>query len=315
MPSQVEHPPLIILAGPTAVGKTGFSIRLAQRIGAEIISADSRLFYRGLDIGTDKPSTAERAAVPHHLIDFLDPNEPFSLAEFQAAVARIAGEIRVRGNLPLLVGGTGQYIRSIMEGWSIPAQPANEPLRSVLTRLAEDNGAGTIQRWLAVLDPAAAARIDPRNTRRVVRALEVTLSTGSPFSNQRRKGEPVFETFTIGLARPRRELYERIDRRIDAMLAAGLIEEVAGLLEAGWPPEAPAMTAIGYREAVRYLRGELDRAGMAELMRKRSRILVRRQANWFKPDDPNIEWIEMGSQALEKAVTLVSAFLSRDPEV
>jgi tRNA dimethylallyltransferase len=312
MPSQTELPPLIILAGPTAVGKTELSVRLAQQIGAEIISADSRLFYRGMDIGTDKPSEADRAAVPHHLIDFLDPDETYSLAEFQAAVIRIADEIRERGRLPLLVGGTGQYVRAIVEGWQIPDQPPDDRLRGVLARMAEEAGAGAVQQWLTILDPAASARIDPRNTRRMVRALEVILSTGRPFSSQRRKGEPPFETFTIGLTRPRPELYERIDRRVEAMLAAGLIEEVAGLLAAGWPPEAPAMTAIGYREAVRYLRGELDRTGMVELMRRRSRVLVRRQANWFKPDDPDIKWIEMGPPALETAAGLVRDFLNGD---
>jgi len=315
MPSPAERPPLIALVGPTGVGKTGLSIRLAQRIGAEIISADSRLFYRGLDIGTDKPAPAERRAVPHHLVDFLEPDETCSLADFQAAAVRIAGEIRRRGRLPLLVGGTGQYIRAIVEGWRIPTQAPDENLRRALAHLAEADSGDTVLRWLSVLDPAAAERIDPHNTRRVVRALEVTLSSGRPFSSQRRKGSPEFEILMIGLTRPRAELYRRIDRRIESMLSAGLVAEVRGLLAAGISPNLPAMSAIGYQEAFRHLSGEIDLDEMAASMRKRSRTLVRRQANWFKADHPDIRWIEMDAGALDRAEGLARRFLAREGSV
>jgi tRNA dimethylallyltransferase len=278
MPSPDNRPPLIVLVGPTGVGKTALSIELARRIDAEIISADSRLFYRGLDIGTDKPSAGDRAAVPHHLIDFLDPDEPYSLSDFQDAVIRIAAEIRARGRLAMLVGGTGQYVRAIVEGWRVPAQPPDEPLRTVLSTLAQDAGGTTVYRWLETLDPEAAARIDYRNVRRVVRALEVVLRTGQPFSDQRRRAKPYFRTVMIGLARERAVLHDRIDRRIEAMLSAGLVEEVAGLIKAGFDPDLPSMSAIGYLEAAQHVRGEIDREEMAAGMRKRSRTLIRRQA-------------------------------------
>jgi tRNA dimethylallyltransferase len=315
MPSPAERPPLIALVGPTGVGKTELSIRLAQRIEAEIISADSRLFYRGLNIGTDKPAPAERRAVPHHLVDFLDPDQTFSLADFQESVIRIAGEIRGRGRLPLLVGGTGQYVRAISAGWRIPTQPPDENLRRALAHLAEPDCGKTALRWLSVLDPTAAERIDPHNTRRVIRALEVTLTTGRPFSGQRRKGSPKFEILMIGLSRPRAELYRRIDRRIESMLSAGLVAEVRGLLAAGISPDLPAMSAIGYQEAFRHLSGEIDLDEMTASMRKRSRTLVRRQANWFKAEDPDIRWIEMDAGALARAESLVRRFLARDDMV
>ncbi|HUF39497.1 MAG TPA: tRNA (adenosine(37)-N6)-dimethylallyltransferase MiaA [Anaerolineales bacterium] len=315
MPSPAERPPLIALVGPTGVGKTALSIRLAQRIGAEIISADSRLFYRGLDIGTDKPSPAVRRAVPHHLVDFLEPDETYSLAEFQAAVIRISGEIRARGRLPLLAGGSGQYVRAIVEGWRIPEQPPDERLRAALFALADTAGAEAVHRWLAVLDPEAAARIDFRNARRSIRALEVVLRTGRSFSRQSRRAEPRFRTLLLGLIRSRTELYERIDRRIDSMLAAGLVAEIAGLLDRGYSPELPAFSAIGYMEAARHLRGEIDRDEMAAIMKKRSRTLVRRQANWFKAEDPDIHWIEMDAGALDRAESLVGRFLAHDDTV
>jgi len=311
MQSPDKRPALVILTGPTAVGKTELAIRLAGRIAGEILSADSRLFYRGMDIGTAKPTAAELATVPHHLIDFLDPDEAFSLADFQETVIRIEGEIRVRGRIPMLVGGTGQYIRAIVEGWRIPNQPADERLRAGLAALEASGGPGTVHRWLSALDPAAAGRIDPRNVRRTVRALEVVLQTGARFSKQRRRAEPHFRTIQIGLIRPREDLYDRIDLRIEAMLAAGLVAEVAGLLAAGFSPDLPSMSAIGYHEACRFIAGEISREEMVTAMRKRSRTLVRRQTNWFKPDDPRIRWVDVDENSLERSEEIIREFLGR----
>ena len=291
---------MVFLVGPTAVGKTDLSIQLARRLDAEILSADSRLFYRGMDIGTAKPSPAERRTIPHHLVDFLDPDESFSLAEFQAAVYQIAGDVLGRGRLPLVVGGTGQYVRAITEGWQIPALAPHPELRMILERIAADRGAGALHSWLETLDPPSAQAIDPRNLRRTVRALEVIFSSGRPFSAQRRKGKRRFDAIVLGLIRPRDELYERIDRRVDEMLANGLVNEVQSLLDAGYPPGLPSMSAIGYREIAEVLTGSSSLPEDAAAMKKRSRTLVRRQANWFKPDDPGITWFQAGEGALAR---------------
>ena len=290
MPVSNSRPPLVLLIGPTAVGKTAASLDLAMRINAEIISADSRLFYRGMDIGTAKPSPAEQAAVPHHLIDFLTPDQPYSLGEFQQAVYRIAAGIHARGRIPLMVGGTGQYIRAITEGWIIPAKQPNPDLRAALEAVAADIGTEGLHRWLDVLDPAAAGQIDHRNARRTIRALEVIFSTGSAFSSQRRKGDAHFQTLIIGFDRPRDELYARIDARIDDMFARGFVLEVESLLAQGFSPELPSMTAIGYQEVCLHLEGRIPLDEAVRRMKKRTRAFVRRQANWFKKDDPAIRW-------------------------
>jgi tRNA dimethylallyltransferase len=212
-----EKPRLVIIVGPTAVGKTEFSIQLAERLGAEIVSADSRLFYRGMDIGTAKPTPEERARVPHHLIDIAEPDQTISLPMFQQAAQAAILDIIRRGKLPFLVGGTGQYARAVVEGWKGPAVPPNPALRQVLEHwTAEITPLGLHQR-LRTVDPAAAQAIDPQNLRRTVRALEVIFTTGSLFSKQRQRGESKYKTLTIGLLRPRAELYQRIDARIEGM--------------------------------------------------------------------------------------------------
>ncbi len=287
-------PPLIIIVGPTAVGKTEIAVQLAGRLNGEIISADSRLFYRGMDIGTAKPSLKERRGVPHHLIDIADPDEVISLAEFQQkAGAAIAG-VRARSRLPFLVGGTGQYIRSVTESWQPPRVVANEKLREALNRLKEDKGQAWIFEKLAILDPSAAENIDPRNVRRVIRALEVILTTGQLFSNQRQRGKISFRYLTIGLMRPRADLYARVDERIEAMFENGLIREVADLVKRGFTPELPSMSAIGYRECMKVLKGEWDIEAAKKEMKRLTRIFIRRQANWFKESDPTIHWFAAG---------------------
>jgi tRNA dimethylallyltransferase len=253
--SEIENP-LIILVGPTAVGKTALSIELAQRLNAEIISSDSRLFYRGMDIGTAKPTPQERSLVPHHLIDVADPHESWSLALFQQAAYRIIDDIHARQRLPLMVGGTGQYVHAITHGWNMPAQAPDDNLRDVLNHWAQHIGAERLHQKLALLDPAAAANIDWRNQRRTVRALEVIFRTGKRFSAQRREGKPRYPTLQIGLWRPREEIFQRVDERIEAMFAQGFVDEVRGLLAAGYTPDMPGMASIGYREVCAHLRGE-----------------------------------------------------------
>jgi tRNA dimethylallyltransferase len=303
-------PPLVLIVGPTAVGKTDLALDVAGRLEAEIISADSRLFYRGMDIGTAKPSGEEMARVPHHLIDVADPDETWSLALFQQRARQAIAGIHARRRIPLLVGGTGQYVRAVIQGWAPPeVQPAPR-LRHELENLAQRNGSEWLHARLAQLDPAAAANIDHRNLRRTVRALEVILSTGRRFSEQRLQADSPYKLLSIGLVRPRPELYARIDARIEAMFQAGLLEEVRSLLEKGYSPELPSMSGIGYRECVLVLRGELNEEQAKVRMRSLTRVFVRRQSNWFKQSDPHIHWFDAGEADLvEKVITLINTKL------
>ena len=290
---EATKPPLVVVLGPTAVGKTEISIQLAERLKGEIVSVDSRLLYRGMDIGTAKPSHQELSRVPHHLIDVSQPDQVWSLAVFKAAASLAIAEIHTRKRLPFLVGGTGQYIRAIVEQWEIPSAQPNPRLRRILEKWAERESQHRLHQRLAILDPEAAERIDPRNLRRTVRALEVILTTGRQFSDQRRQFPGQYRLFFVGLTRPRPELCARVDARIDHMLETGLVEEVRTLLAQGYASDLPAFSAIGYREIISYLKGELSLEDAAAQMKRRTRIFVRRQANWFKRDAENIRWYQV----------------------
>jgi tRNA dimethylallyltransferase len=273
---------LIAIVGPTAVGKTAHAIELAQRIGGEIISADSRQIYRQMDIGTAKPSPAELAAATHHLIDICDPTDEFSLATYQElALAAIEG-ILGRGRVPLLVGGTGQYLAAILEGWQIPRVPPQPALRAELEAQALAEGSASFHARLAAIDPAAAAKIAPSNLRRVVRALEVYMITGQPISELQRRAPPPFAVRTLWLQRERGPLYARIDARIDAMLAAGLLAEVAGLRERGYGWDLPAMSSLGYIQFQPYFEENAPLAACVERLKFDSHAFARRQDAWFK---------------------------------
>jgi tRNA dimethylallyltransferase len=305
------HPPLIVIIGPTAVGKTETSIRLAERVGGEIISADSRQFYRGLDIGTAKATPAERARVPHHLLDICDPTETLTLAQFQRMVYDLAADITARGKVPFLVGGTGLYVKAIVEGYGIPEVPPNDEVRERLFAIAEKDGGDALYQRLVEVDPAAAEAIDGRNVRRVVRALEVYEVTGTPISVLQRKVPPPYRILQLGLIRPREILYQRADFRIAMMLQAGLIEEVQRLLEAGVPAECEAMSGLGYRETVAYLRGELrDEVALAQEIGRTTRRLIRTQSNWFRVNDPTITWFDLETKRYREIEQFVIAWLS-----
>jgi tRNA dimethylallyltransferase len=291
---------LVVLLGPTAVGKTELAIRLAEKLGGEIVSADSRLFYRGMDIGTAKPTPAEQARAPHHLVDVTDPDQTWSLAVFQQAAQRAIEDIHARGRLPILVGGTGQYVRAVTQGWLPPEVQPDPRLRGILEQLAKSNSHTWLHDRLRILDPEAAGNIDARNLRRTVRALEVILTSGRRFSDQRGRGDSPYRLIQVGLARPRPELYARIDARIEAMFAAGLLDEVRGLLARGYSADLPSMSAIGYRECCAVLRGEMSVEEAKVQMKRLTRIFVRRQGNWFKEDDPQIKWFPMGEQTLDE---------------
>ncbi len=301
--------PVVVIVGPTAVGKTAISIRVARQVGGEIISADSRLLYIGMDIGTAKPSLEERENIPHHLIDVTTPDNVWSLADFQQAAKRIIDEIHARGALPILVGGTGQYIRSIVQGWEIPRVSPDKGLRTALEKWAGEIGAQELYERLAVLDPEAAAKIEPENVRRSIRALEVILTTGKLFSRQKGQREVPYRILQIGLIRPRKELYRRIDRRIELMLEQGFEKEVRRLLANGYSIDNPPMSAIGYNQMIRYIHGEISLEEAVMLMKRKTRVFVRRQANWFKAGDETIEWFDVDNGTTKAVVARIKMFL------
>jgi len=233
------------------------------------------------------------ARVPHYLIDTVNPDETLSLAVFQQQAKEIIADIHARGKLPFLVGGTGQYVRAVTEGWTPPEVTADERMRDELGRMNQERGAEWLHAKLNQLDPEAAAKIDARNVRRTIRALEVILTTGKKFSDQRGQVDSPYHLITVGLIRPREELYQRVDERIDLMFANGLVDEVKGLLAHGYAPTLPSMSAIGYRECISVAKGLLTVDQAKVEMRRLTRVFVRRQANWFKESDPNIQWFKM----------------------
>ena len=305
--------PLVLIVGPTAVGKTELAIQLAERLDGEIVSADSRLFYRGMDIGTAKPTREEQARVPHHLIDIADPDEILSLAVFQQKAREAIVDIHTRNKIPFLVGGTGQYIRAVTEGWSPPEVKPDERLRGEMEKWKVERGENWLYEKLKSLDPVAAEKIDARNYRRTIRALEVIMTTGKRFSEQRGQGEPAYHLITIGLTRPRAELYERVDQRIEMMFANGFLEEVKNLLAHGYSPSLPTMSAIGYRECIRVITGELTAEQSKAEIRRATRIFVRRQANWFKESDPNIKWFKVEEGVAEEIESYIQTSLETPP--
>lgn len=302
MPSASEKPPLIAIGGPTAAGKTEIAIEVAERLEAELVSADSRLLYRGMDIGTAKPTLEQRAKVPHHLIDVADPDETWSLAMFQQAAATAIAEIHRRGKLPILVGGTGQYLRAIVEGWAPPRLAPQPGLRAALAAWQAEIGAQGLHDRLATVDSDAAAIIDPHNSRRTQRALEVIFASGRRFSEQRARRESPYRLLQIGLTRPRKQLYSRIDTRIENMLANGWLDEVRGLLAKGYSPSLPSLSAIGYAQLGEHLAGQMTLDQAVAEIKRRTRMFVRRQAAWFKPTDANIAWFDASDPAVVDAI-------------
>jgi tRNA dimethylallyltransferase len=295
----VTLPPLVCLVGPTAVGKTEAALCLAERLDGEIVSADSRLLYRGVDIGTAKPSAQEQRRIPHHLVDVAEPDETWSMAQVRSVVLQCVGDITARNRLPLLVGGTGQYVRAILEGWEPPR--AHVPkIRERLEALARSAGEQALHARLREVDPVSADRIDARNIRRVVRALEVFEVTGEPASAQRHRHPPPYRILTLGLTLPRGVLYDRIDARIDSMLSQGWVDEVRRLLARGFDPGLPAFSAIGYPQIIEVVQGKRSLEDALPEIRRRTRVLVRRQANWFKAEDPSIRWYENTSDAVDR---------------
>jgi len=289
---------LVAIVGATATGKTALALALAQRLNGEIVNADSRQVYRGMDIGTAKPTPAERAAARHWLIDVLDPDRPLTLALFLDMARAAFDDIWSRGRLPIVVGGTGQYLWAVLEDWRVPRVPPDRALRAELEARAGQDGPAALLDELRRIDPAAAAAVDPNNARRIIRAIEVTRATGRPSSEWRRKGAPSFAATILGLRLDRAELYPRIDARVDAMIAAGLVDEVRRLNAAGYGCDLPSMASIGYRQICQHLRGERSLQDAVARIKTETHRLARMQHAWFRPDDPRITWLDAAAPDL-----------------
>ncbi len=285
-----DAPPLIIILGPTGVGKTGLAIELASILGGEIIGADSRQIYKYMDIGTAKPTAEHQARIPHHLIDIVPPDYNLSLAEYQAAAYRAVDEVHQRGVIPLLVGGSGQYVSAVEEGWSIPRVPPDPELRAELERFASDNSRAALHERLRLVDPVAAERIHPNNTRRVIRALEVQMRTGKAISELQVKRPPPWRIRRLGLQLARSRLYPRVDARVDEMIDAGLVDEVARLLNMGYDRCLPSMSGLGYLEIAAHLLDSLPLDKAIERTKFSTHDFIRRQDVWFRGHDNGILW-------------------------
>jgi tRNA dimethylallyltransferase len=306
---EVENIPVIILLGPTAVGKTKVSIVLAEGLQGEIISADSRLYYRGMDIGTAKPSRKLRARIPHHLVDVTAIDQPWSLAQFLEGARQAIREVHSRGKLPLVVGGTGQYLRALVEGWQPPPKAEDKRFRREMRAFAAAHGSEALHKRLLAVDPQTAGKIEHQNVRRVIRALEIHHVTGRPPSVVQKKIPPPYRILQIGLYRPRKELYARIDQRIEEMLAAGLLAEVETILSKGYDPSQPPLSAIGYRQIIAHLRGDIRLSEAVERMKRCTRLFVRRQANWFKREDERIHWFRAEEGVADEILAHIRAWL------
>lgn len=276
-----RRPPLIVLTGATATGKTAAAIALARRVSGEIVSADSRQVYRGFDIGTAKPTPHERHQAPHHLIDIVNADEDFSLATYQALAFDAIAAIHERGRVPLLVGGTPLYINAVSAGWSIPQAPPDRAFRAALEAEISTTGLARVEARLASLDPHAATRARG-NPRRIIRALEVIHVTGQTVTAQSARGPSPYQVLRVTLSLARPELHARIDARVDAMIRAGLVAEVAGLLACGYAPSSPALSAIGYAEIVNHLAGNGSLDDAIIRIKTNTHRYVRHQETWFR---------------------------------
>lgn len=286
-----RRPPLLVLTGPTGVGKTALSLDLARCHQGEIVSADSRQIYRGMDIGTGKATPEEQSAAPHHLLDIRDPNDTLSLAEYQELATSTIESIHSRGGLPLLVGGTGLYVKAVIEGMRIPNVPPNPALRDELEGILATEGLAPLVARLTALDPTAATTVDLRNPRRVIRSLEIVLLTGTPKSVLEGSEPPPWRILALCLVRTRADLYRRIDARVDAMVAAGLVEETQRLL-AQYDPALPALSSLGYREIGAFLRGEMSLDFAVERIKLETHRYVRQQETFFRKM-PSLVWMDV----------------------
>lgn len=298
------RPMILVIAGPTAAGKTGLALDLAAHHPIEIVNADSRAFYIGMDAGTAKPSLAERQRVTHHLVDIMQPDEPMSVTLFQNLAMAAIAEIQTRKHLPVVVGGSAQYLNALVEGWRVPAVPPNDTFRQEREREAVEHGVEPLLARLRDIDPVSAERTGP-NLRRIIRALEVWEATGVPFSQAQTRGEVPFRAIEVELWLPREDLYARIDQRADAMIAHGLVDEVRSLLAAGYDPSLPSFSSIGYRQLVPAITEGTDLSEAIDRIKVDTHRLVRHQQTWFRRN-PRLTRIDMTSpNPLEQLLSIL----------
>lgn len=298
---------LLVLIGPTAVGKTKLSIDLAKRFNGEIISGDSMQIYKGMDIGTAKITSQEMEGIPHHLIDIKSPEEPFSVAEFQELVRDKISEIASRGKLPMIVGGTGLYIQSVIYDYQFSDAPSDSGIRTMLEKVAEEQGNEELYERLKKVDPASAEKIHPNNVRRVIRALEVFQCTGKTMTEYQQDQQPelLYDTCLIGLTMERELLYNRINQRVDIMKEQGLVEEVRALFDSGLR-ECQSIQAIGYKELYDYFEGKVSFETAIENLKQNSRRYAKRQLTWFR-NKMDVEWFEMSDS--QKKFAEISSYI------
>ena len=297
----------LAIVGATATGKTALAVALAERLRGEIVNADSRQVYRGMDIGTAKPTEAEQRAARHWLIDVADPREPLTLATYLDLARAAIHDIHARERVAIICGGTGQYVWALLEGWTVPRVPPDHALREELAQIAEREGVEALVEELRAADPVSAERIDPRNVRRVIRAIEVMRATGRPFSESRSRSQTDIATPIVGLTIQRARLYERIDRRVDAMIAAGLVEEVRRLQSGGCGCDLPAMSSIGYRQVCDHLSGAYTLEEAVTRIKTETHRLARMQHAWFREDDARIAWLDADAVDLVDAALTIAA--------
>jgi tRNA dimethylallyltransferase len=302
------------IVGPTGAGKSALAMTVAERLNCEIVNADSRQFYRGMDLGTAKPSADDRARLPHHLIDVREPGAPLDVAEFGRLARAAIDEIAARGGNPLIVGGSGLYLR-VIRGGIFHGPAASVEIRGRLSRIAAERGVEYLHRQLREIDPEAANRIGVNDLYRIVRALEVFELTGETISahQQRHRFTDIgYDTLTVGVEVERKKLYEAIDGRFDQMMAAGLVDEVRALLDAGNSPEKPPLSTIGYKQVAAYLRGEMALADAVAAAKQESRRLAKRQLTWFRRE-PEIIWLD-AERGTDDALALFGKFFRREAD-
>lgn len=306
---------IIAIVGPTGIGKSGLAIRLAQEYDGEIINADSRQVYRFLDIGTAKPTNEELFLVPHHIINIVNPEENFSLAQYQEMAFASVEDIFQRNKLPFLVGGSGLYIWSVLEGWGIPRVPPDFEFRKDLEEKVTAGASKELYQKLEDIDPIAAQGIDPRNVRRVIRALEINKSRGNLATARKMEKQFKYDTLIIGLTMEREELYRRIDARVDEMIERGFTSEVERLLKRGYSVNTSAMSGIGYQEIDMFLNGKLTLATATQQIKYETHRFVRQQYNWFRLNDSRIQWFDVQRDYYPKVKLLVDQFIGNSHEI
>ena len=308
MDCQAASGTVLFVVGPTAAGKTELAVRLSAELDGEVVSADSRQVYRFMDIGTAKPTAEQRAAAPHHLIDLVAPDQQYSLSLFLRQARAAIDEVRLRGRLPIVAGGTGQYVRALLEGWRVPEMEPDPRVRREMEARVEAEGVEQLHRELAAVDPAAAARVEASNPRRVIRALELYGGTEPPAA-QPAAVKPGFEAVVLGLTLEREALYWRVDDRVDRMIGEGWVGEVDGLLQRGHTRELSSMSGIGYSELAAHLEGEMPLDEAVQRTKYRTHRFVRQQYNWFRLSDPSVTWFDGTDAGLDSAAAWASARL------